>query len=72
MVYLSKSGSKLLMLNTSMYGSYAVWYVIVESTYKKFPRTERVPDVAPYEIKPARAFKIRQKVAKTVTMTVFA
>lgn len=32
----------------------------------KFPWTERVPDVALYEIKPARVFKIRQKATKTV------
>lgn len=43
MVYLNKSGSKLLMLNTSMYGSYAVWYEIVEAIYKKFVLKQKIP-----------------------------
>lgn len=37
----------------------------------EFPEIEKAHDIAPYEIKSITAFKLRQKKAKIVTMTVF-
>lgn len=37
----------------------------------EFPEIEKACDIAPYEIKSITAFKLRQKKAKTITMTVF-
>lgn len=38
---------------------------------REFPEIEKACDIAPYEIKSITAFKLRQKKAKTSTMTVF-
>lgn len=37
----------------------------------EFPEIEKACDIAPYEIKPVTVLKVRQKKAKTITMTVF-
>lgn len=37
----------------------------------EFPDIKKAHDIAPYEIKPVTVLKVRQKKAKTITMTVF-